>query len=268
MIELGGVPNQLSLGSSHLFYWRFGSGHDNNPIIFLHGLLDEGFGFRRIIKQLSNSNRDFLVFDLPGYGESKLPDFPYLFQIDVWSELLLGALKDLSVTSCTIVGHSMGGLIAQHMALMDQTKRIQKLVLIAPANAPHSRRDEMRSILFPKTVSEMDRLMGYLYFKEIPTPPIWIKKVLIFIWNLKPNRYLEENTLQREEEIFLGKASKSILIPTLIIAAENDQITTLESLKELHKIIKKSKLTVIKEAKHAVHLEKPEEIAALLRDFY
>ncbi len=267
MLEMGGVPLSLIFGSSRLFYWRFGPGTDKNPVIFLHGLLDEGFGFRRIIKQLLNSDHDFFVFDLPGYGESRLPDFPYLFQIDVWAELLLGALSDLKINSCSIVGHSMGGLIAQHMALKDQKKIIKKLILIAPANAPHSQRDEMRSILFPKTTSEMDRLMGYLYFKETPTPPVWIKKVLIFIWNSKPNQYLEKNTLQREGEIFLGKASKSILIPTLIIAAKNDEITTLVSLKELKKILKNSNLAIIEDAKHAVHLEKPEEIAVLLKEF-
>jgi len=166
-----------------------------------------------------------------------------------------------------LVGHSMGGLVAQHMAVLDKNKKIKKLVLISPANAPHADKDRMRSILFPKNAREVERLLQYLYFREFPEPGSFLKAVLVAVWNRWENQALETNTLHRETEIFLGTQAKAIRVPTLLLVGENDEITTPGSVQKLGKLLRNASLVLVPEAKHAVHLERPDQIADSLEKF-
>lgn len=77
---------------------------------------------------------------------------------------------------------------------------------MAPGGIPHPKRDEMKELLFPKTEEDLLKLIEALYY-ETPTLPGKIaRKALIQSWNELPNQFLTVNTIEREEEIFLGKS--------------------------------------------------------------
>lgn len=266
MKNMGGVPSFVDLGGYKLFFWRFGS-EKNPPVVFLHGLLDESFGFRRVIKEMLDDNFCLYVFDLPGYGKSKLPNIKFLYQIDVWGEILRESFEILNLKDITLVGHSMGGLTAQHIVLKDKSKMIRRLMLLAPGGIPHPEREKMREILFPKTERQVVHLLRFLYGAEFPEPSYFLRKTLVTIWNGTPNRYLQENTLRREPEIFFGDKIKAISIPTRIVAGEKDEITPPTMMKKMKSYLKKGKLIWIPNVRHALHLEKPAIVAKELRKF-
>ncbi len=259
MKNMGGKPKFVELGGHSLFYWEF-KGNNHCNLVFLHGLLDEGFSNRRIVKELLPLGHNILVFDLPGYGRSKLPRIKYLFQINVWAELIYSAFESLGIKNILLVGHSMGGLISQHIVLKDRHKMISKLVLLAPGGMPHPKRDEIRKLLFPKTEKNVIDLMYQLYGKELPEPNFFLRKTLVTVWNGWENEYLQENTLANEDVIFHGNRVKFIKIPTLILAGELDEITPPSMMNKMKRLIKRSRLVWLKDAKHAIHLEKPREI--------
>lgn len=264
---MGGIPSYANMGGHRIFYWKFGNGNQK-PIVFFHGLLDESFGFRRVVKELLNEGHNIYVFDLPGYGKSKLPLVKYLYQIDVWANLLLECFEKLNLKDICLVGHSMGGLISQHLVLADHNKLVEKLILLAPGGIPHPEREKMRKILFPKTERQVVLLLRYLYGEEFPEPGYLFRHTLVTIWNDKPNEYLQENTLRREDEIFFGAKMKGIKIPTLILAGAEDEITPPFMMKQMKSYIKKSKLVWIPKIRHAIHLEKPDVVAKNIREFY
>ncbi|GBF51267.1 alpha/beta hydrolase [Leptospira ryugenii] len=263
---MGAEPHFIDLDGISLFYWKF-PGNPKDPLVFLHGLLDEGFSMRRIIKEVLSEKREIYVFDLPGYGKSQLPKIKYLFQIDVWADLLLEAITKLHLTQITLVGHSMGGLISQHIVLKSERDLIRKLVLLAPGGIPHPDRERMQRILFPKSERDVTDLLKFLYGAESPEPGLVLRKTLVSIWNGWENLFLQENTIRRETSIFHGAAMKGIQIPTLILAGDQDEITPPDTMKLIHRYIKKSKLIWILGAKHAIHLERPKEIANALIKF-
>ncbi|WP_425529191.1 alpha/beta fold hydrolase [Leptospira stimsonii] len=229
-------------------------------ILLIHGLLDSATGLRRLAPKIRQDYR-ILIPDIPGFGKSKLPDLKYLYQVDVFGDLIYEAIRKMSLENLVLGGHSMGALIAMHIALRDREKRISKLVLIAPGGIPHPKRDEMKELLFPKTEDDLVKLIEALYYETPELPGRLARKALIQSWNELPNQFLTVNTLEREEEIFLGKKLGEIKIPALILSGKEDPITDASMTKKLHSYLKKSKLVFIPGAKHAIHMEKPDELS-------
>ncbi|GBF39173.1 alpha/beta hydrolase family protein [Leptospira johnsonii] len=261
--ELGFQRLRLDLGGHEIFFLKRPSAQGSGKtFFFVHGLLDSATGFRRLAPFL---RKDFnlLVPDIPGFGLSPLPKVKYLYQVDVFADLLYNSIRKLALNDVVLAGHSMGSLIAMMIAIRDseKEKRVQRLVLLAPGGIPHPQRDEMRKLLFPSKTEEIERLLTALYQENVPELGGIAKKALLSQWNNLAHRFLTENTLDREKEIFLGKKLSAVSQKSLIISGTEDPITDPPMVKKLHSYLKKSKLVWIPNAKHALHMERPREVA-------
>ena len=260
--ELGLNESYADIGGQKVCY--FESPNEGQPLVLIHGLLDSAFGFRKIIPYLDKKFKLYII-DIPGFGKSKLPPIQYLYQVDIFSDMIYKVFQKLSLDNIVLCGHSMGGLIAQHIAIQDsKNKRIQKLVLLSTGGIPHPERDKMRAVLFPADHEEVGRLLQHLYYKETPMPSKLIRKTLVHNWNSREYKFLAENTIERETEIFFGKEARKIKIPTWIISGKQDLITTPEAMKTLKSYIRGSKLILLEHTRHAIHLEKPKDVADII----
>ena len=99
------------------------------PLVFIHGLASYGSIWRKNISSLS---RDFrcISIDLPGNGKSSKGDFP--FSMFFYAETVMQFIQKLGLSEVYLCGHSMGGQIAQIMALRYPLV-VKKLILTAPA---------------------------------------------------------------------------------------------------------------------------------------
>lgn len=265
--QLGFKENRTDLGGHKISsFVRSGS---KGPLVLIHGLLDAPFGFRKLAP-LIDREWTVILTDIPGFGRSRMPLIKYLYQLDIFAELIYKSLLKSGHRGITLGGHSMGGLISQHIALIDKKRKnpiIKNLILISPGGVPHKRRDEMRGILFPKTEPEVARLLNYLYFQEFPEPNFIIKRTLVSEWNNRVHEFLSENTIERESEIFFGKKASEIKIPALIISGVHDEITPPDMMKKIHSYIGKSELKLMPDARHAIHLEKAKDVAMEMNRF-
>lgn len=251
-------------------FYLYKKGKEDLPaLVCIHGFLDACYGFRKLLKELSYPGSIYIP-DLPGYGRSKLPRMDFLYQLDIFSELLGYWLEKIPEKKLILLGHSMGGLIVQKIALYKElpiNQRIQALILLAPGGIPHPRRDEMRGILFPKTKEDLKRLLNHLYYENIPELSFWTERVLLATWNNGKNHALAENTIRKENIIFHGKKVQGIQIPTLLVGGEKDELVTVDMMRKFHKWIPQSELTILPLAKHAIHNEKPKEVALRIQTF-
>lgn len=105
-----------------------------DPMLFLHGLGDEADTWRLVLPALAERRR-VLALDWPGFGRSelpvKLPPSAADFYLGVLSELC----QALQLASLTLVGHSLGAMLAQAFALQ-QPQLLSRLVLIGGGLAP------------------------------------------------------------------------------------------------------------------------------------
>eukprot|EP00049_Salpingoeca_infusionum_P024735 m.16838 g.16838 ORF g.16838 m.16838 type:complete len:338 (+) comp7244_c0_seq1:118-1131(+) len=113
---------------------------NNTPIVFLHGMFGSLANFRTLSKQICEATKSKVVLvDLRNHGASphaKAMSYP------VMAEDLLHTLDELGVSSCHLIGHSMGGKVAMAAALTNPS-RVEKLVVvdISPVTYHQSKRD-------------------------------------------------------------------------------------------------------------------------------
>lgn len=100
------------------------------PLVFLHGV---GGGAESWDAQLSHfgDTHRALAWDMPGYGGSPALDKP---GFDAWSDALAAWLDELAIENCVLVGHSIGGMIAQTF-MRRHPGRVSRLVLSATSPA-------------------------------------------------------------------------------------------------------------------------------------
>ena len=102
-------------------YLESGTGQ---PMIFLHGIGGDKHSFDDQIPHFAETYR-VISWDMPGYGDSELPDemtFPVL------ADCLARMMDNLDIPSAIIVGHSMGGMVAQEF-VRHYPERVDLLIL-------------------------------------------------------------------------------------------------------------------------------------------
>lgn len=102
------------------------SGGEGDPLVMIHGLFDSAESWRDLIEQYPGP---CIAIDVPGFGSSSPPPQAHMGS---YAETVWQCLDGLSVESCRIVGHSLGGAISSEMAAIDP-ERVVELNLIAPA---------------------------------------------------------------------------------------------------------------------------------------
>jgi len=99
-------------------------GH-GRPLVLVHGLLDDSEGWARLAR---DTHRPCHAIDLPGFGGSDLPARP---RISAYADAVCGALDQLDLGPCTVVGHSLGGAVAA--AVAERHPDAVALALLSPA---------------------------------------------------------------------------------------------------------------------------------------
>jgi lipase len=84
------------------------------PVLLLHGVTDSGECWPDTVRHLV-ATRDVLTLDARGHGASDLPDEP--FTIAALADDAARAVGEAVGRAAVVVGHSMGGLAAQELAL-------------------------------------------------------------------------------------------------------------------------------------------------------
>ena len=100
---------------------------DGPWVTFIHGIGSAIEGWDGIVAELSDRFR-CLRYDLRGHGESPLPPLPY--GLDEYVADLAALLDRRDVPATHLVGHSLGGMIAQGYALR-HPERVGKIVLVS-----------------------------------------------------------------------------------------------------------------------------------------
>jgi pyruvate dehydrogenase E2 component (dihydrolipoamide acetyltransferase) len=101
-------------------------------IVFLHGLGGSQTTWAGVLGEFVGDFR-VAAIDLPGHGQSDKPGpdaFPYT--IDALSSAVGDAIAELGLAPAVVVGHSLGGAVAMHLA-HERPDAVSGLVLIASA---------------------------------------------------------------------------------------------------------------------------------------
>src|SRR5690606_39743358 len=96
-IDYKGVP---------VFFTDTGIG---NPVVLLHGFLENVRMWDHFIPELSKNNR-VICIDLLGHGKTSC--LGYIHSMELMAETVKAVLDHLNITKSIFVAHSMGGYVA------------------------------------------------------------------------------------------------------------------------------------------------------------
>jgi len=121
----------VDVGGTRLYYFAAGTRGSGDPVIFLHGFPGSSHQWR-LMTPLMPAGRRLVVVDLMGCGRSDGPGDADASAVTAGTHaaLVLRLMDDLQVAAAAIVGHGVGAVIAQAIAL-DHPSRVSALCLMS-----------------------------------------------------------------------------------------------------------------------------------------
>lgn len=268
----------LSINGAQIYYEDSAPNQDNLPqdqqkpvLLFAHGLL---WGTHLYDKQVEHfkSNYRCIAFDFRGQGKSEVTKSGY--DMDSLAEDAIALLEALEISKCHLVGLSMGGYVAQRVALK-RPDLLHSLILLdtgAEAENPEKKAD----------YKKMLRAIHWLGMKRISKKvmPIMFGETFLNDKSRKQEyktwlEHLRQNNKKGAMRATAGVIERDgvlsrlpdINLPTLIVVGDEDKPTPYEEAQKMHFAIKGSKLAVIKQAGHSTPVEQPERLNQVMSTF-
>ena len=192
-------------------------------ILFIHGFVGGNYDFDNFPNEIQiNKKFDVFTYTLPAHEKTTVKNVKYEEWINE-STNQINFLLENNYKKIYIIGHSMGGVIATHLASI--YPQIKKLVLVAPAFRYFYFKDGKINI---KNISETLKNMPDL-FKQMGSD-----KVIERISKTPITTVFEFTKLVNEYQ----NDTEKITCPTLIIHGNEDIVVPKESTDYVHKTIK------------------------------
>lgn len=256
---------KINIGDIEINYQEKGIGI---PLVLIHGLNGDLTGWVLVMPELAKFYRT-IALDVRGHGESGKPDIPY--SIKMFADDLYNFLQKLQISKAHILGLSMGGAIAQQLALQ-HPEIIRSLVLVST----FSYVDEHLKEAFLKLRRSLD-IGGYpAFFDEVVKlafTPQYIRE------NPESIATLKEKRIKINSPVAIARATEACLafnlkdeisrikLPTLVLSGREDVFTPLHLAEHIHKSIKGSAWKIIDNVGHNLYIEKPKEMVVAILEF-
>jgi pimeloyl-ACP methyl ester carboxylesterase len=265
------MPKAQSNGIE-LYYEVQGAG---KPLVLISGLGYSLWQWHRMVPLLAE-HFQVVKFDNRGVGQSDKPAGPYTAQM--LAADTVGLLDALNIEKAVILGHSMGGFIAQSMAL-DFPQRVEKLILCStnfggPHHVPVT--PEAMKVLADVTSDPLTRFKNGL---SVSTAPGWAEKNpgMIEEWvkwrvanPIEPAHYQAQMaiglSLMPEAAAFEDKLPR-LDVPTLILFGAHDKVVPPANADLLAQKIAGSQVVIFPDAGHFFPIEIPEAASRVITDF-
>jgi len=236
------------------------------PVILLHGYADSWFSYSNILPLLDSKYRVYIL-DQRGHGKTTQPMGGYAMQ--QFAADVIAFMDEMKIQKATIVGHSMGSFVAQHVAV-EAPERVNKLVLEGSATSIRN-----------NTVIGLQREISLLK-DTAPVPESFIRDFQVSVaFQPLPQEFLaglvkESGNLPARvwREVMVEMVApeanaelKKIKTPTLILWGDKETIFPRSEQDLLVSALKNSVLKVYPNTGHAPHWERPERFAKDLAEF-
>jgi pimeloyl-ACP methyl ester carboxylesterase len=242
---------------------RLGQGR---PVVLLHGLADDHTMWRHIAGSLPGA--ETIALDLPGHGSS--PAIPEGARLDDLAATVLATLDAAGLDRVVLVGLSMGGGIAQTIAL-DAPDRVEALVLVSSS-----------PVFPPATVARfLDRaeraLAGGMAAVVDETVPRWFTQP----WaDAHPDEIRQtREVVLRTDPVAFARASRanavrdvlgrlpSIDVPVLFVGGGSDPADPIRAAGQYVASIRDLTLHLLPGLSHLIPVEAPDRLLPILAAF-
>ena len=236
------------------------------PVVLLHGIGSGAASWLPCALALEPHSR-VIAWDAPGYGASTPLSQTTPLATD-YAQRLGDLLTALDIDRCTLVGHSLGALMAAAFAHGAGGARVQRLVLLSPARgygAPG--REAGRQVMLAKRLDDLHTLgidgLAARSAERMLTPAAsdaaraWVR------WNtarLNPAGYSQAVQMLCGDDI---TRYAPLAIPVEVHCGDGDIVTPPQACRDVAATFA-APFTLIEHAGHACAIEQPGAVAALI----
>jgi pimeloyl-ACP methyl ester carboxylesterase len=239
------------------------------PLLLLHGFTGHAHAWDTLSIALQPHFHVYAL-DARGHGDSDPAD---TYTAEAAFDDISAVVDQLGLTSCILVGLSMGGRNAMYFASR-RPDRVQKLVVIdigpeisKRAAAPSSGPPE------PETWESIEQAAQHLY-RANPYPGIhyyrWVVSHSLrarpdgaLVWKWHPS--VKERRIQSDVDWWA--VVRAITSPTLVLRGEASHVLDREVAERMAKELPHGRFVEIPRAVHTLHEDNPEAVLSALRDF-
>jgi len=284
---LAAVPvreDVVAVAGSDTHYWTYeppGGEEARATVVAVHGFRGDHHGLEPVVAHLSGLR--VVMPDLPGFGESTPLDGEH--SVAAYAAWLRGFVAALGLGDDVVVlGHSFGSIVTA--AAVADGLRASRLVLVNPIAAP--------ALSGPRGVLTRLAVLYYRAGAALPEPAgqrVLRNAAVVRITSVamvkSRDRGLRRWIHDQHDSYFSRFADRRVVldafrasvssdvstyasrvpVPTLLVAADRDDITALPAQHELLQEFDDARLAVIEGVGHLIHYEKPREAAAAIERF-
>jgi pimeloyl-ACP methyl ester carboxylesterase len=238
-------------------------------VVLLHGIGGGHLSFAPQVETLASSGYRAVAWDMPGYGHSA-PIEPYTFK--GLAESCVKLIEALKCDSVTLVGHSMGGMVAQEV-IARRPGIVNKLVLCGTSPSFGKPDGEWQREFIAQRTAPLDAGQSMAQLAEVLVPqmigpgslPEGVK-LATHCMSLVP-----QATYRRALEALVTFDRRANLphidVPTLLVAGEHDRNAPPAVMRKMADQIPRSTFIQMRGIGHLQNLEAPDDFDGLLLNF-
>ena len=241
---------------------------EGKTIVFVHGLSDS-LAYWKVLSENLKNDYQTLIYDLRGHGESS--DDDKNTTINLYQEDLYQLLKALNIENAVFVGLSLGGNIILDLAV-NHPEMVNGLVVMSS----FPEHDENLKKIFNDFDNAIDQ--GFVEFFDTILHYTLTDDMLEEHKELLENVKFEAAKTANLEGIKKGINAgygfnltdklNEINVPTLVIAGEEDNLTTLDIQRKISDNIRDCELLVLEKTKHNILIGRNiEKLLNIINDF-
>lgn len=270
---------QIDLHGRRVIYRIAG---DGPPVVLVHGMLNSSSHWQSVALDLADEYT-VIAPDLIGHGDSAAPRGDY--SLGAHAASIRDLLTALGIERATLVGHSLGGGVAMQF-FYQFPARVERLVLISSGGLGHEVSPMLRTAALPGmsavlSLAAHPRLLAALwdggsrmrgrgmrqgaYVQAVARalrPLEQPQAREAFLQTLRAVIDVRGQRVSATDRLYLLES-----MPTMIVWGERDNTIPLEHGRRAHEAIPGSRFRTLEGAAHFPHLEEPEALAEVLREF-
>lgn len=217
------------------------------------------------------SDYQVICYDMLGHGQSKQPSDSA--SLEEYALQLKELLDSLAIEKTSLVGFSMGGLVARAFAL-HYPEYLDSLVIL---NSVFNRTEEQRSGIQARTKevaikgpsANVDAAIKRWFSEEYAaSSSAQIDEVRNTVLNNDHLGYLTTYRLFASEDNYLADQISNIKVPTLVMTGELDPGSTPQMAHDMGSLIDNAQIVVLADQRHMMPMESPKLVNQKLLNFF
>ncbi|MGO1411467.1 alpha/beta fold hydrolase [Microbacterium sp. JB110] len=271
---------EIDVCGTRAAYWEYGPADATETIVAVHGFRGDHHGLEPVVAHLPEAR--VLMPDLPGFGATP-PMERHAHDLDGYARFVTEFIRSVA-PGATVLGHSFGSIIVS--AAVAGGLSTPQLILVNPIGAP--------ALEGPRGVFTRLAVLYYWLGARLPRRiGTWLlrTRIVVRVMSLamvkSRDKRMRAFVHDQHDRYFSGFSDRDVLreafvasvshdvteyasridVPTLMIAADRDDITHIEAERVLRDEFPRATLVELSGVGHLIHYEKPSEAADAIRSF-